>query len=115
MTTSSIAVIFDGYWITTALFMGGYLFNLNRAWRRLQMFHPGTWEELGRPGFYNIDPGAVFGSRKFLWSDKCVSLGDAVLLRHARLARICVIVSVTMFVLFAGLFIVASIARYVRT
>ena len=110
MATSSLAlVLVDAWFMAAALAIVGYLVSLNRAWRRLQLAHPSLWEELGRPGLFNINPRVVLGTRKYLWSPKCGELNDAELSRQARRARIFAVTGVAMFVAFAAFAILLSL------
>ena len=92
------------------LLMAAYALLLVSSWNRLRQRHPEKWEELGRPGVWNVNPKVLFSSRRFLWSPEVLALGDEVLSQRAKLSRLLAGASALLFLAFAA-FIVWAVLQ----
>lgn len=68
--------VLNAFLLIIWLMIMGHVIFLYRAWNHLQIYHSETWEALGKPSVYNINPAVVFPAKKFLWSNERRALKD---------------------------------------
>ena len=74
-----------GAWLLTTVLLLACLYFLQRSFARLRDLHNAQWQSLGGPDVFSGN-GAFYPARKFIWSKRCHDLGDAVLVRQARMS-----------------------------
>ena len=72
-----------GAWLLTTVLLVACLYFLQRSFGRLRDLHNAKWQSLGGPDVLSGN-GAFYSARKFIWSQRCHDLGDALLVRQAR-------------------------------
>jgi hypothetical protein len=89
VTTTAIAA----YGLVLGLFAAAFLlvaasqFLMIRSFARLRALHPAKWQDLGAPAVLGRNPSRLKAVADYLYSEEADELGDAVLVRRARLAR----------------------------